>query len=278
MIKQLTYGLSAIGLGLVGLLSLFAGQTDRAFASFTTIEPTSAAPTIILEEPVLDRQSNGALTVVELFTSQGCSSCPPADSVLTSLADRPNILALSWAVDYWDRLGWRDTFSSPLYSKRQRAYNRRIGRTGVYTPQMFVNGLAQAVGSRRDEVNDALTAVAASGPSIVVPEMRLDGDQVIVTLPEEQITDMVAVHCIWFQSGADVSVGSGENRGRQLHYTNVVKESKWSHDWEGAETSFVVPLSTLKDHGADGFAVMLQAGYADGPIIGASYVTISDNR
>ncbi len=225
---------------------------------------------------VYDHTSEGDLTVVELFTSQGCSSCPPADSVLTTLSDRPNILALSWAVDYWDRLGWRDTFSSPLYSKRQRAYNRRLGRGGVYTPQLFVNGEDQAVGSRRDEVDVALTRAKDKVRQTVTPILSISGNQIQVALPETDLEDMAAIQFVWFLSGADVAVGSGENRGRSLHYSTVVRDAEWATDWQGDARTLTLPVSSIADKGADCFAVLIQSGYADGPVMGASYIAFKN--
>ena len=222
--------------------------------------------------------STDRLTVVELFTSQGCSSCPPADLVLSSLSERPGILALSWPVDYWDRMGWRDTFGSADHSRRQRSYNRRIGRTGVYTPQLFVDGTHQAVGSRRDEINAGLKASAAAGYLSIAPVLIAGGKTLTIKLPAISLDGPVVVDFVWFLTDATVTVNAGENRGRQLHYTNVVRRSEQRTDWQGEAKDLTISLSTLREAEADGFAILIHQDGRDGKIIGASYMVFEDTE
>lgn len=224
------------------------------------------------QQDLLVKTWQGPLTIVELFTSQGCSSCPPADEVLTSLSSRSDILALSWAVDYWDRLGWKDTFGDPLFSHRQKAYNKRLGRGGVYTPQIVVNGRYQAVGSRRDSVSKAI--LKAKDQLKVAPSIRISGAEVQVDLPATDLTEEAAIHIIWYLSSADVSVGQGENRGRQLHYTNIVRRSDWMTDWDGQAKKLTIPVESLASSGADSLAILVQSGYGDGPMLGAAAIKL----
>src|SRR5215813_7631266 len=130
---------------------------------------------------VMPAQAGERPIVVELFTSEGCSSCPPADALLAELATRPDVLALSFHVDYWDRLGWKDPFSSPDATRRQQGYADRLGLATVYTPQIVVDGKWQAVGSDRAEVEQALGAARRSREAVPIT-LAVDQGQAHVTL------------------------------------------------------------------------------------------------
>jgi hypothetical protein len=162
--------------------------------------------------------------VVELFTSQGCSSCPPADLLLAELAKRPGILALAFHVDYWDRLGWKDPFSSPMATARQRAYARTLGLRTVYTPQMVVDGGDEFVGSDRRAAARALdrAMAAARAPGVDV-ELRRDGDAVVVRVGPVATLSRIAVQLVSFAPAHVTRVTAGENGGRMLANANVVR-------------------------------------------------------
>jgi len=223
---------------------------------------------------VVTAQDNDRLTVVELFTSQGCSSCPPADAALRTLRDKPGMLTLSWAVDYWDRLGWEDTFAHPHYSMRQAAYNKRFGRGGVYTPQMVFDGRFQSVGSNQSDVRDAVKAAQSEIRIAVKPTLFKDGATITLNLPQTDVPEDIAVVTVWYLGNAKVEIGDGENRGRALHYTNVVRLSDMLPDWDGTATSYTLETKTGRDAGADHFAVLLQQGYYHGEIIGAAKLAL----
>lgn len=225
------------------------------------------APALMAQNAVA--QNADRLTVVELFTSQGCSSCPPADAVLKSLRDRPGILPLSWPVDYWDRLGWEDTFAHPHNAMRQAAYNKRLGRGGVFTPQMVFDGRYQSVGSRQQDVRKAVETARAEPRLLVTPTVTIEGDSVTITLPQTDLPEVVSVSSIWYLSDATVEIGDGENRGRTLHYTNVVRGANMLEDWNGDARTITVPLAEAAALGADHFALLLHEGYPYGPIVGA---------
>jgi len=216
----------------------------------------------------------GRLTVIELFTSQGCSSCPPADSILKTMRDRPGVLTLSWAVDYWDRLGWEDTFASTDSSMRQKAYNKRLGRGGVFTPQMVFDGRLQCVGSMADEVRDGIKAARAIKRSNRVPALTLNGDTVKLSLGNDADAKMLAVRVVWYLADADVEIGDGENQGRKLHYTNVVLDSEVLEDWNGDAKTFSLDAAAARALGADHVAVLLQDYYGHGAIMGAAYLPL----
>ena len=168
--------------------------------------------------------------VVELFTSEGCSSCPPADRVLSDLIedyshDGKAVFALSFHVDYWNYLGWKDPFSDAKYSQRQRAYGKALGRPRVYTPQMIVNGRSEFVGSNRGKaVLEVGKALGRSGSVDLKLEIAVQKDnQLVVSYHVEGEAENMLVHLALVESGLIREVSRGENRGRTLSHDNVVR-------------------------------------------------------
>jgi hypothetical protein len=204
--------------------------------------------------------------VVELFTSEGCSSCPPADALLAELALRPGILALSFHVDYWDRLGWKDPFSSPAATARQQDYARILGTGTVYTPQLVVDGHWQAIGSDRDGV---LRAIAAAGVPPPIPvTLAVYHDRARVTLGPGGDGVRVAVVLVAFDRRHVDAVAGGENSGRTLTHVDVVRGLA-NAGWLGGETRTVeAPVPRQ----ADRLAAILQS--ADGRILGAAVAAL----
>ncbi len=216
------------------------------------------------------------LTVVELFTSQGCSSCPPADAILKTMSSQPDLLTLSWAVDYWDRLGWEDTFGHARHSRRQRTYNKRLGMGGAFTPQMIVDGRVTAVGSRKGEIRDAIDEVKSEPIAMAMPKLVRSGDDVTVTLPAMPMDGKVLVNIVYYTASAVVDVGRGENRGRTLHYTNVVRRAEMVHEWTGE--AITLTLNEARNASPDTFdhvAVLLQKDISTGPIVGAAKLRLT---
>jgi hypothetical protein len=201
--------------------------------------------------------------VVELFTSEGCSSCPPADALLAELAGRPEVLALSFHVDYWDRLGWKDPFSSPAATDRQQRYSDLLGLATVYTPQIVVDGRWQAVGSNRAEVERAIVSA------------RRDRDEVPVRLAVEHGRAKIdigpggsavpgAVLLIGFDRRHVSAVARGENSGRSLAHADVVRGIEEVGQFNGRTGTIEAPIHRP----AERVAVILQA--RDGRILGAA--------
>ena len=180
-----------------------------------------------------------ALTVVELFTSQGCSSCPPADALLGDLAKRDGILALSRHVGYWDYIGWKDPFALPANTERQRVYARRLGLPYVYTPQIVVQGATQAVGSQKGAVDRAIAA-AQQAETVSMGARRTDSDAFVV-LKATALTAPATVLLVEFDPERVTDVRRGENGGRTLHYTNVVRRETALGRWTGESAEFSVP-------------------------------------
>ncbi len=216
------------------------------------------------------------LMVIELFTSQGCSSCPAADAVFKSYAARRDLVALSMSVDYWDYLGWKDTLASPKFSKRQRAYAQSRGDGQVYTPQAVIDGRDHVVGSSKGDIEAALKAHAAK-PSALVLAAGLEKGTITINIG--QAVDVVSEMTVWLavvQNEANIDVKAGENRGRKLTYFNVVRDMVPAGMWSGAATTIRQSASALSSGSNQRFAVLVQRG-TGGPIVAATWVDASTN-
>ena len=209
-----------------------------------------------------------AKIVVELFTSQGCSSCPPADKLLGELARRDDILALSFHVDYWNYLGWRDPFSSAEATDRQRNYRRPLGKRYVYTPQMVINGAAEAVGSSRATVL-RLIEQARGMPTLDISVDHPGGDRAVVRIAGgPRPARPAAVWLMFYDRRHATEILRGENEGVTLVNTNVVRVLKRIGSWTGEALKIDLSLRRLGAAGRDGCAVIVQQD-GNGPILGA---------
>jgi hypothetical protein len=190
--------------------------------------------------------------VVELFTSQGCSSCPPADVFLGELARRPNIIALAYHVDYWDDLGWKDRFSMPEATQRQRGYVKRLARSGPFTPQVVVSGDTSLVGSNRPAVE---RAIAGDRDALAVALSKA-GNNLQIEFTEAWREPM-DVYFVTYLTEATAKIESGENARRTLQHFNVVRSFKRLGTWNGKPQRMTVPLAGLP-RDASAAAVILQ--------------------
>lgn len=207
--------------------------------------------------------------VVELFTSQGCNSCPPADALLGDLKGRDDVLALSFHIDYWDYLGWRDPFASPAHTERQRSYAKRLPRRVAYTPQMVIDGRFDAVGSDRRRVTRAIDDAARLQ---VAAEMSFDAEAGRLSLAAAPgLGGSATVWLVAYDREKATSIRRGENAGKRLAYHNVVRLYERIGRWHGDATSFAVDLDAAADH--DGIAVLIQENET-GPVIGALRMTL----
>jgi hypothetical protein len=207
-----------------------------------------------------------APVVVELFTSQGCSSCPPADAYLGELAKRKDIIALSLHVDYWNRLGWTDPFSLPETTRRQSDYAAALRTNHVYTPQVVVDGAAHAVGSRKPEVEALITS--ARGVRKLNVEVRDSADGVAVTIPGGEGAP-ASVWMALFDAQQTTRIATGENGGRALAYHNVVRRLAKIGEWKGAAVRLAAPVGEAERRERAGCVVIVQEGHA-GPVLGAA--------
>ena len=217
--------------------------------------------------------------VVELFTSQGCSSCPPADKILGELAKDPSVIALSLPIDYWDYLGWKDTLADSRFSARQKAYSHMRGDRDVYTPQAIVNGATHVIGSDRARIEGAIKDTGKTSKVMSVPvTMSLSGKQLTVSVdaPRESTPARGEVWLCAISKAVPISISRGENRGREVVYHNVVRNLLKVGDFNGSPGSWTVPLDSVMRDGIDAAAVLVQDGNRDkpGPMLGAAFTTL----
>src|SRR6201995_698449 len=218
--------------------------------------------------------------VVELFTSQGCSSCPPADHIIGELAKDPSIITLSMPIDYWDYLGWKDTLADSRFSARQKAYSHMRGDRDVYTPQAVVNGSAHVIGSDRAGIEGAIGETEKSSGVMSVPvSMSVTGRQINVSVAASRAGPAAMHGEVWICSiskAVPISIGRGENRGREITYHNVVRNLLKVGDWNGSAGSWTVPLENISRDGVDAAVVYVQDGNRDkpGPMLGAAFTSL----
>ena len=200
-------------------------------------------------------------TVIELFQSQGCSSCPPANANVNALAAQPNILALSFAVTYWDGLGWKDVFAKPAFTTRQWDYARAFGNDQVWTPQVVINGRANIVGTRIEPLKAliAKTDRGNGGPAVTVTDSA-----VTLAGATAQTADVWLVR--YDPRAIDVAIKAGENGGKTLPHRNIVRELVRVGQWRGGAAQFALPGATRPGLAT---AAFLQSG-PGGPIIAAA--------
>ena len=201
--------------------------------------------------------------VVELYTSQGCSSCPPADALLGEIAAREDVLALSFHVDYWDKFGWRDRFSLPEARQRQLDYVRRFGQDWVYTPDMVIDGHIDVLGVDRQDLLRRLSARRSGVPV----HLAVRGEDLVVTVEAARDSAPADVILIGYQPRAVTAIGEGENAGRELHEFNIVRSFATLGSWKGTLAEWHVPLGSLPADAARVAVLVQQPG--PGLIVGA---------
>jgi hypothetical protein len=205
--------------------------------------------------------------VIELFTSQGCSSCPPADQLLSQFVTDPSLIPISLPIDYWDYLGWKDTLADPRNSARQRAYSHVRGDRDVYTPQVVVNGSVHVLGSDKDAIEAAITLSHKNGMTLSLPvTMSLSDGRLLVSVPGGgEAHSPAEVWICGLLKAATVAIGRGENRGKTITYHNVGRHWVKLGTWTGKSESWNVPIKEFNEEGIDAAAVMVQSGTVDKP-------------
>jgi hypothetical protein len=226
-----------------------------------------------------EQLSDKPLGVVELFTSQGCNSCPPADEFFAELAAKPDLVALSYHVDYWDYLGWQDTLSRKENTARQFDYMRAFKSRSVYTPQAVINGRTHVNGGNRAAVADELSGMekAGQGMQVGIRVSRSDDGIMIdagAATGDANAAPNAHVVVIYFDAPQTVTIDKGENDGRKLTYWNAVSDIQTAGMWHGKAQRYELPMSEItKKKG--GCAVLLQSVGKDGlpgPILGAAVI------
>ena len=218
--------------------------------------------------------------IIELFTSQGCSSCPAADKVLGELANDPSVVAVSMPIDYWDYLGWKDTLADARFTARQKAYSQVRGDRAVYTPQVVVNGSVHVIGSDLAGIENAIHVTSKSDGVMSVPvTMTQAGTQINISVAAAAKGPVARHGEVWIcpvAKAVPISIGRGENRGREVTYHNVVRGLLKVGDWNGTPASWTVPLENISRDGVDAAVVYLQDGNRDRPgvMLGAAFVPL----
>jgi hypothetical protein len=228
----------------------------------------------------LAAETEKPLGVVELFTSQGCNSCPPADQLFTELAGEDEIVALAYHVDYWDYLGWRDTLSRKENTERQYDYMRAFGARSVYTPQAVINGRVHVNGASRAAVDDALSELREAGDGMQVAiKVTRAGDGIVIEAGDATDSDPATprdahVVVVYFDAPQTIEIAKGENSGNKVTYWNAVSSVQTAGMWHGKAQRYELPAREVARKG--GCVVLLQSVVKDGlpgPIIGAAFVT-----
>jgi hypothetical protein len=204
--------------------------------------------------------------VVVLFTSQGCSACPPADALLTQLAGRDDVIALALHVDYWDYIGWADTFASGQFTRRQHAYARHAGQRMVYTPQMIVGGVERVVGYEPMDVAELIAQYRVVDYPVEVSLSRVEGGIVLRAVASMALEEPgMIVQIVRYMPSEMVEIRRGENAGRTVEYSNIVTEWMRVGTWSGAEP---YELQLVDDSALPIAAIVQMAG--PGQILGAA--------
>ena len=228
-----------------------------------------AAPAVLRAQ-----EAPARLSVVELFTSQGCSSCPPADALMVELAREPNVVPLTFPVDIWDYLGWRDTLARPEFTSRQRAYAQQVANRRVYTPQAVVNGKAACVGS---DFSQILRLRRSTMPEGAVARISIAPDAAgfSAEVDARALDPAARLFVVPIASRVEVAIGKGENSGRKVVYANVARRITDLGTVGGRRHALALSGSDLAAEGADGVAILVQHGTLEkpGPLAGSALAT-----
>jgi len=209
-------------------------------------------------------QAGEQVIVVELFTSQGCSSCPPADALLGELAEMEGVLPLALHVDYWDYIGWKDNFAAPEYTARQKRYAHAAGKRMIYTPQIVIAGEAHVVGNRKNEVMDALYAQMERDAAVTL-DMTRSGNAVTISLAAvDTVSGDMMINLVRYKVSETVEIGRGENAGKTITYHHIVQEWQTIGAWDGVEQDLTAEVSS------EGPVVAFVQAEGYGAILGAA--------
>jgi hypothetical protein len=246
------------------------GMSDRRYVALAAV-----AASLVVSLPALAGEPRA---VIELFTSQGCSSCPPADKLLGDLAKDRSLIPLTLAIDYWDYLGWKDTLALGGHARRQKAYSQVRGDREVYTPQAVVNGTVQARGNDRAAIDEAIAESRHNAATLSVPlTLTVTGGRLTVAVAGGPV-DAASTE-VWLcpvSKSVQVEIGRGENSGHTFTYHNVVRHWTKLGVWNGEAAEWSIPVTEFKTADVDAVAVVLQDGIAaqPGTIRGAAMLSL----
>jgi hypothetical protein len=229
---------------IIGAVALLAGTTTMG----SSAQPAPSRP--------LHRAMPAEPVVVELFTAQGCPGCPDANQVVEGIADEPGVIALTYAVGYWDYMGWPDTFAKPEFAQRQRAYQTAMRLRGVYTPQVIIDGRRQVSGAEAPAVQAAVDEEATRRVFPPQIEFRERGDRVGVGSGRAPVGGAEVWAVIYRPGPQSVTVNGGDNRGRVVRHVNVVRDLRKLGDWNGRPVLYALPAQR---EAGEAVAIMVQA-------------------
>ncbi len=249
---------------------------SAAFLAFATSAGASARGHVVAQPKA----------VVELFTSQGCSSCPPADEVMKSLIRQGDVVALAYHVDYWNYLGWNDTLASKDNTARQYAYAKALGRAGVYTPQAIVNGEDHANGRDLAGIRSKIDGLQQAGKGLIIPvNLTMNGQEIDISIgpasADRKGSIQANVVVVYFDVEERVKVEKGENSGRDITYAHPVRDVQTIGMWDGAAKRFTLPRSVIEAADRNGCAILLQATTPEGTpgrILGAASISVTETQ
>lgn len=245
------------------------------FETITMPRARALLPLILLAllGPAAGRSAEPArpLVVVELFTSQGCSSCPPADQYLGELAQEPGVLALSYHIDYWNYIGWTDPFAAKFATERQRAYARSLHLRYVYTPQMVVDGVAESAGSERPAIARLIAAAQQNAPHVKVTLDRRDDGEIAIHVDAGATAEPATLWLVGFDGEHTTRILRGENEGQMLRDYQVVRSFAAIGTWRGEPLDLAVPGAAAVGNG--GVGLLVQQG-GSGRILGAAVLKV----
>lgn len=230
----------------------------------------AAGATLSAVAPSTGLARGGGKVVVELFTSQGCSSCPPADAFLQVLSKMKGVVALTYNVDYWNYLGWRDTLSLPEFSQRQYDYAKSRGDMDVYTPQMIVDGSSHYVGSNKAVVLKAIERALNAQSSRIAMSMTASASDIKVEIESGPQVKDATLWLMPVNPAIAVKIGKGENSGRDIVYTNVVRKLAPAGMWHGEAMKITLPWNGIMTEESKACVALLQQGKT-GPILGSAH-------
>jgi hypothetical protein len=237
----------------------------------TRFAKLAAAAALLCATPAIVAAATRTPVVVELFTSEGCSSCPPADAYLGELTKSADIIALSFHVDYWDYIGWKDPFASPQLTDRQRKYTTALGNRFLYTPEIVVDGREDATGSDRDSVGKLIRDQQATGRKVAVTIQERGEHKYTIRIPDSSFQAGATVWMAFFDKTHKTAVAHGENGGRTLEEYNIVREFKALGRYDGKAAEIPLDMALTSENGC---AILVQSDYrpgdGQGAIVGAA--------
>ncbi|MBX9591414.1 MAG: DUF1223 domain-containing protein [Hyphomonadaceae bacterium] len=254
----------------VALIALAAG-----FAGFAGLAQAQRADGVTLASHNASHIVSEPKAVVELYTSQSCAACPAADAVLNQLAKRDDIIAVSLSVDYWDYLGWKDTLAQPKFSERQKAYAKVLGDGMIYTPQMVVNGAVHVNGTDELKISAAIEKTNKTVALSHVPvNLSATDDKLTIKIGAAPLGSAVREATVWLgvlSPSVQVPIARGENKGKTITYSNVVRDLMPIGMWNGRAMTVQLQRNSIMHTGADRCVVLVQQGPV-GPIVGAAII------